>query len=181
MAPNFYEVLEIQKTASQEEVRKAYKKKALETHPDKAVSPEKVKELAAAKFRDVHEAFQVLNDPYQRRAYDIRIKINSDVPTKSPVQFDEEHIALMKDREEWARQATQRRKERIKVLDEARKARDTSRKTQEDHQKQEYSYGYKEILDQMLGNLYRLNPEWEIRKEQVHRRKAKREQAKAGA
>jgi len=176
MAPNFYEVLGIEQSASQEEVRKAYKKKALETHPDKVVSPEKAKDLTAAKFRNVHQAFQVLNDPYQRRAYDIRIKCKSDVPTKSSVQFDKEHIARMKDREEWARQATQRRKERIKVLDEARKARDASPKTREE--RNDYTIGYQEMLEQMLENLCRLNPEWEIRKEQVRLRKAAQEQAK---
>lgn len=181
MASDFYKVLGITSSASPEEVRKAYKKKALETHPDKLVhlTTEEVKESAAARFRNVHEAFQVLNDPYQRSAYDIRIKQRTDTVTtsKSWVQLDEEQIARMKDRAEWARQATQRRKEGITALNEARKVREASRRAQQEQQ----SFVDRETIDQMLEDLCRLNPEWQIRKEEARRRKAERERLGAAA
>jgi hypothetical protein len=71
----------------------------------------------------------------------------------------------MKDREEWARQATQRRKERINALDEARKAREASWKAQ----RQQDDYTYQEVIDRMLEDLCRLNPEWQVRKEEAQR------------
>ncbi|KAG6891260.1 hypothetical protein C0995_008512 [Termitomyces sp. Mi166 len=72
MATNLYETLEISKTATPEEVRKAYKKKALETHPDRlgpgVSSADKAhhEEL----FRKVNNAYEVLRDPQNRRIYD---------------------------------------------------------------------------------------------------------------
>jgi len=171
--------LGIASTASQEEVRKAYKKKALETHPDKLapLSTEEVSESAAASFRTVHEAFQVLYDPYQRQGYDLRVQQRANTVTafKSWVQLDDEQIARMKDREEWARKATERRRERINALDEALKAREASRKAQ---QRQE-SYAYQDVVDRMFEDLCRLNPEWQLRKEEAQRRKTEREKSTA--
>jgi len=139
------------------------------------LTTEEVKESAAASFRKVHEAFQVLNDPYQRRAYDIRIQPRADfIPTsKSWDQLDEEQIARMKDREEWARQATQRRKEGINALNRARKVREASRKSQQEQP----DFVYQDMIDQMLEDLCRLNPEWQVRKEEARQRKAEREKA----
>jgi len=183
MVQNFYEMLGIANTASQDEVRKAYKKRALETHPDKLVPSSstvgiaEIAETAAARFRSVHEAFQVLNDPYQRRAYDLRIRPRADSTTnsKSWFQLNEEQIARMKDRAEWVRQATQRRKERISALNEARKAREASWTVQQEPK----SFGYQAMVDQMLEDLCKMNPEWRIRKEEALRRKAEREKASA--
>jgi len=123
-----------------------------------------VNDSAAARFRIVHEAFQVLGDPYQRRAYDIHIQPRKD-SLKSWAQLDEEQIERIKDREEWARQATQRRDEGIKALNEARKAREGSRKAQQEQQ----DFVDQEVIDQMLEDLCRLNPEWQARKEEARR------------
>lgn len=107
------------------------------------------------------------------------MKSNPVVSTNSSAQLDEEQIARTRDREEWARQATQRRRERMNTLDEARRARDALRKSQEAQRNNDDVYD--EMIDRwdsvdrvvlvnrMLGDLYRLNPEWEIRKEQVRR------------
>jgi len=177
MTPDFYMVLGITNSASQDEVRKAYKKKALETHPDKLVplTTEEVKESAAASFRKVHEAFQVLNDPYQRREYDIGIQPRTDsiATSKSWVRLDEEQLARMKDREKWARQANQKREEGINALNVARKAREVSRKSQQEQP----DLVYQDLIDQMLEDLCRLNPEWQVRKEETRQRKAEREKA----
>jgi hypothetical protein len=69
----------------------------------------------------------------------------------------------MKDREEWARQATQRRKEGINALNKARKVREASRKSQQEQP----DFVYQDMIDQMLEDLCRLNPEWQVRKEEA--------------
>lgn len=67
MAPahDFYDALGLTRTASQEEIQRAYRKLARELHPDVNKSPE-----AEERFKDVSEAYSVLSDPEQRRRYD---------------------------------------------------------------------------------------------------------------
>lgn len=64
---DYYEVLEVSKTASQEEVKKAYRKLALKHHPDR--NPDK-KEEAEEKFKELSEAYEVLSDTDKRARYD---------------------------------------------------------------------------------------------------------------
>jgi len=63
----YYAVLGLDKSATDAEVKKAYRKCALETHPDK--NPDS-REKAEADFKKVNQAYSVLQDPEQRKKYD---------------------------------------------------------------------------------------------------------------
>lgn len=65
MKKDFYEVLGVKKDATETEIKKAYRKLALEYHPDR----NKTKE-AEEKFKEINEAYEVLSDPQKKQAYD---------------------------------------------------------------------------------------------------------------
>ncbi len=64
-ARDFYEVLGVSRTASQDEIQAAYRKLARTYHPDVNKDP-----AAEERFKDISEAYDVLSDPDQRRRYD---------------------------------------------------------------------------------------------------------------
>lgn len=70
MAKDYYGILGVSKTASTEEIKKAYRRMAHEFHPDKAGHDAKRKEHSEKKFKEINEAYQVLSDPEKRKQYD---------------------------------------------------------------------------------------------------------------
>ena len=64
---DYYDILGVSKSATAEEIKKAYRKQALEWHPDRHKDN---KEAAEKKFKEVNEAYQVLSDTQKRSAYD---------------------------------------------------------------------------------------------------------------
>ena len=63
---DYYEVLEVPKTATADEIKKAYRKKAIQYHPDKNPGDKEAEE----KFKEAAEAYEVLSDPQKRQRYD---------------------------------------------------------------------------------------------------------------
>ncbi len=57
MGKDYYKILGVSRTATEDEIKKAYRKMALKYHPDKNTSPG-----AEEKFKEVAEAYDVLND-----------------------------------------------------------------------------------------------------------------------
>lgn len=62
---NYYDILNISKTASKEEIKKAYRKASLKHHPDRGGNTEE--------FQKVNRAYEVLSDPMKKRDYDMKM------------------------------------------------------------------------------------------------------------
>lgn len=67
---DYYKILGVSKTATQDEIKKAYRKLALKWHPDKNNASEEQKVLADKMFKDIGEAYALLSDPQKRDRYD---------------------------------------------------------------------------------------------------------------
>ncbi len=66
MSKDYYASLGVDKTATEAEIKKAYKKKAMEHHPDRNTNDKK----AETKFKEINEAYQTLGDKEKRKTYD---------------------------------------------------------------------------------------------------------------
>jgi curved DNA-binding protein len=66
MAEDYYQVLGVEKKASADDIKKAYRKLALKWHPDKNPN----NKTAEEKFKKISEAYAVLSDPEKRNQYD---------------------------------------------------------------------------------------------------------------
>ena len=62
---DYYDILGVPKGASDDELKRAFRKLAQQWHPDVNATPE-----ADERFKEINEAYQVLSDPQRRQAYD---------------------------------------------------------------------------------------------------------------
>ena len=83
----FYRLLGVERDASEADIKKAYRKAAMEWHPDKNRSPE-----AEERFKAITEAYEVLRDPQKRAAYDRYGKAG--VGGAGSAGFDFHHVDL---------------------------------------------------------------------------------------
>jgi DnaJ-class molecular chaperone len=65
--PDYYDLLGVSRDATSDDIKKAYRKQALEWHPDKNKDN---KEAGEKRFKEINEAYQVLGDDQKRRTYD---------------------------------------------------------------------------------------------------------------
>src|SRR6185436_12051059 len=63
---DYYETLGVERTASDADIKKAYRRLAQRWHPDINQDP-----AAAGRFKEINEAYQVLSDPERRQRYDL--------------------------------------------------------------------------------------------------------------
>ena len=66
MAQDYYELLGVGRTASADDIKKAFRKLAMQHHPDRNPGDKQVE----AKFKDISEAYDILKDDQKRAAYD---------------------------------------------------------------------------------------------------------------
>lgn len=67
MSKDYYKILGISKDATQEEIKKAYRRLAMKYHPDRNKGSKEAEE----KFKEINEAYAVLSDPEKRKLYDM--------------------------------------------------------------------------------------------------------------
>lgn len=76
MSTNYYEVLNVSKSATAADIKKSYRRLALEWHPDK--NP-KQQEIATTKFKQISEAYEILIDCEKRKLFDKDVSINTQI------------------------------------------------------------------------------------------------------
>lgn len=67
---DYYEILQVSRNANEQQIKRAYRKLALQFHPDKVEGSEEEKKAAAVRFAEVNNAYEVLSDEEKRKIYD---------------------------------------------------------------------------------------------------------------
>jgi curved DNA-binding protein CbpA len=97
MKKDYYSVLGVPKTASQEQIKKAYHALALKYHPDRNKSPG-----AEDRIKEINEAYRILGDPEKRKEYEWRSQNPSPNPTWTADDEDYYQAHVKKDQYERA-------------------------------------------------------------------------------
>ncbi len=84
---NYYQLLEILPTATADQIRTAYRKKAFQIHPDRNKSPN-----AHQQFIVVRLAYEILSDPKKRAKYDVKLGVNKFPPIADQPSFEDAHL-----------------------------------------------------------------------------------------
>ncbi|KAI0100358.1 DnaJ domain-containing protein [Nemania sp. FL0031] len=97
--PDYYRILQVSETATTQQIRDAYKRAALKTHPDRVAADSPERSSRTRKFQLVNDAYYTLSDSTRRREYDAQRRIfgstrpkpsRSSKPTPDFEEFDEE-------------------------------------------------------------------------------------------
>ncbi|EAS31808.2 DnaJ chaperone [Coccidioides immitis RS] len=74
---DYYKILEIDPSATQQKIRDAYKRAALKHHPDRVPADSPDRAARTKKFQQINDAYYVLSDPHRRREYDAARRTSS--------------------------------------------------------------------------------------------------------
>ncbi|KAL5333754.1 DnaJ domain-containing protein [Aspergillus crustosus] len=77
--PDYYKTLGVSSTASQREIRTAYKRESLKSHPDRVPEGSPEKPARTRKFQQINDAYYTLSDNARRRDYDARRNLQQEV------------------------------------------------------------------------------------------------------
>ncbi|KAI9693886.1 MAG: hypothetical protein M1822_003157 [Bathelium mastoideum] len=93
--PDYYATLSIPSTATQQQIRDAYKKAALQSHPDRVPADSPERPARTRRFQRINDAYYTLSDPTRRRDYDAARRFtnfsgSSDAPDPEEADVDDE-------------------------------------------------------------------------------------------
>lgn len=119
MPKNYYEILEVNQNASPEEIKNAYRKLALQWHPDK--NPDN-KEGAEEKMKEINRAYAILSDLTKRESYDNYLVSSIDKEKEFiPELSYEEVLEIIRAEKEWIQERLREMNEEIKKDEETLK------------------------------------------------------------
>ncbi|CAM1507052.1 Fc.00g066930.m01.CDS01 [Cosmosporella sp. VM-42] len=105
--PNYYAILEVTDKATTQQIRDAYKRAALKTHPDRVASDSPERPERTRKFQLVNDAYYTLSDTTRRRDYDAQRRLfsNSNTTPTDPFEDADEEVPPQPDQQNaysWA-------------------------------------------------------------------------------
>jgi curved DNA-binding protein CbpA len=105
----YYQLLELGDKPTLEEIKKAYRSKAMSTHPDRNPSAE-----AAQQFVKINEAYEILSDPKKRAVYDDRLRSAREGKTQ-PQRTTRSGPKTQEEYEKWVRAAQARARQHAQM------------------------------------------------------------------
>ncbi|KAI3818260.1 hypothetical protein L1987_12063 [Smallanthus sonchifolius] len=95
--PSYYSILGVSIDSSDEEIRRAYRKLAMQWHPDKWTKNQSMLGKSKRKFQQIQEAYSVLSDRKKRSIYDVGLYDPQEEEDEGFADFMQEMSSLMKD------------------------------------------------------------------------------------
>ncbi|KAK9051058.1 hypothetical protein SSX86_027684 [Deinandra increscens subsp. villosa] len=95
-SPSYYSILGVSVDSSDEQIRRAYRKLAMQWHPDKWTKNPSLLGKAKSKFQQIQEAYSVLSDQRKRSMYDVGLYDPQDEEDEDFADFMQEMSSLMK-------------------------------------------------------------------------------------